>query len=36
MALPLAWVILLPRWLIGIQTAVLALVAMYHVHIWLM
>mgnify|MGYP006115179239 CR=1 FL=1 len=36
MALPLAWVILLPRWLIGIQAAVLALVAMYHVHIWLM
>jgi hypothetical protein len=36
MALPLAWVILLPRWLIGIQTAVLALAAMYHVYIWLM
>jgi hypothetical protein len=36
MALPIAWVILLPRWLIGVQTAVLALVAMYHVYIWLM
>jgi hypothetical protein len=36
MALPLAWVIMLPRWLVGAQAVVLLAVAMYHVYIWLL